>query len=356
MSKPFIKVFLISMSFQFLISSLLYLGIKPAQVFGFLKIPVKTNQLISPQLTKDPKWEELKIKLAVNSSYQIKENNSLVQTALAAEEADQARAYTVVNLASGEILAGKNLHQSLPIASLTKIMTAMVALDLASPDEQITVTPQGVSPEPSKIMLKVGESLSLEELLHSLLLSSANDSAEVIKEGIDNLYKEAVFVEAMNYKAQELGLQDTHFTNPQGFDQPDHYSSAYDLAKLASYALINYPLIAKIAVLESADFRKVPGDNRFFLNNWNGLLTAYPGVVGLKTGNTDNALHTNIVVSKRAGQELVAVILGAPTITKRDLWTAQLLDLGFESLGIKPASLTEEDLKVRYKKWRYFND
>lgn len=357
MSKRQIKVFLISLFFQFVISSLLYLGVKPPQFLSFFQIPFlsRNDALAAPQLETIDPIENLKPKLDQKTdNFALKTDLNLVPTVDASVDLADVAAWGIIDFDSGEVINQKNLTERLPIASLTKLMTSMVALDLASPDEMITVNQQGTTPEPSKLFLKVGEQFSVEKLLNFMLITSANDAAEVVKEGINQKYGADVFFKAMNYKAQAIGLKNTHFSNAQGFDSPDHYSSIEDLALLTHYALTNYPLIAQIVAKQSADFREIPGDNRFYLNNWNGLLGVYPGVMGVKIGNTDNAKHTDIVLSQRGDKKLLVVLLGAPTILDRDLDAAKLLDSGFEKFNIKPAEITEDQLKEKYASWKSF--
>ncbi|MDP3733237.1 MAG: hypothetical protein Q8Q91_01730, partial [Candidatus Daviesbacteria bacterium] len=151
------------------------------------------------------------------------------------------------------------------------------------------------------------------------------------------------------------GLKNTHFTNAPGYDNREHFSSAEDLSILSVYALKNYPLIEQAAAKEIEDLTNKGQDMRFYLQNWNGLLGIYPGVSGLKIGNTQKAGYTTIVVSERGGRKLLAVVLGAPGVLERDLWAAQLLDLGFNKLvGLAPVGLSEETLRQKYASWQYF--
>lgn len=355
-----VKIFLISLVFQFVISSLLYLGIKPPEILADLKIPLfnfSENALVVPQLSEIDPFEEAKSKLEQKTNtFSLEKKTNLVSVVSAAEGFEELSAYGVIDFDSGEVLTEKNLSQKLPIASLTKLMTAVVALDLASPDEIITVNYQGTTPEPSKLFLKEGEKYSLRDLLHFILISSANDGAEVIKEGINQKYSQKdLFVRAMNQKADFLGLKNSHFTNPQGFDNKYHYSSIEDLAILTHYALAKYPLIAEIVAKPFEDFREIEGDNRLYLNNWNGLLGIYPGIKGVKTGNTDAATHTNIVLSRRDGKQVLAILFGAPTILDRDLFSSRLLNLGFAKLGLESFEITEEQLEEKYRSWKRFD-
>lgn len=279
----------------------------------------------------------------------------LIPSISAGSDYEQATAYALVDAETGEVIASKNLSERTPIASLTKVMTAVVALDLSKPEEEFSVSEKAASQVPTKVMLKPGEKYTLENLLNFMLISSANDSAEVIKEGIDKKFGEEIFIKAMNLKAQILGLKNTHFTNAKGYDSDNHFSSAEDLSILSSYALKEYPLVAEIVSQEFKDLTQGGTDLRFYLNNWNGLLGVYPGAIGMKTGNTGKADHTTIVVSERQGKKLVAVLLGAPGVLERDLWTSQLLDLGFSKIAeLSPVNITETALRKKYASWKYF--
>lgn len=160
----------------------------------------------------------------------------------------------------------------------------------------------------------------------------------------------------MNEKATFLGLTNTHFTNPQGFDAKDNYSSAEDLAILSHYALTNYPLIAQIAQKEYVYIAKNSFHKQFDLYNWNGLLGVYPQIKGLKIGNTERAGKTIIAVSNREGKQIIVVLLGAPGILERDLWTSELFDAGYTKLTHLPkVNIKEENLQAKYNTWEYWN-
>lgn len=290
------------------------------------------------------------------NTFTLKKNTSLITKAYATGEFENATSYAVIDLSTGQVIMEKSLSRPVPIASLTKIMTALVALDLASPKEHFIVSHTASREIPTKIGVVPGEQLTLTELLHAMLLTSANDATEVVREGVDTKYGEDVFIRAMNAKAETLGLKHSHFENPQGFDAHDHYSSAEDLAVLTAYGLMHYPLFAEIV---AKDYAFLPADSyhkQFDLYNWNGLLGVYPNVSGVKIGSTDDAGKTTVVVSEREGKKLMAVLLGAPGILERDLWTADLLDAGFaEAAGLAPVKVTETQLHEKYATWQYFN-
>ncbi len=318
-------------------------------------IKIGVSRLVSPEAGKIDILEKIKPKLEQKQDhFQLKK--SIIPTVSAQSDYEGAKAYGAIDFNTGEVIASKNLSSRIPIASLTKIMTAIVALDLANLDEVFTVSALASSQVPTKVMLKEGEKYSLEQLLDSMLISSANDSAQVIKEGIDRKYGQAVFVNAMNAKAQILGLKNTHFTNAQGYDNADHFSSIEDLAILAHYAMEKYPSFVQIVGKDFLDLTHNFSDLRFYLNNWNGLLGVYPGVYGIKIGNTAEAGICTIVLSEREGKKILAVVLGAPGTVQRDLWASELLDLGFSKIaGLSSVNVTEQQLREKYASWKYFN-
>ncbi len=309
---------------------------------------------VSPLPLKTPDvLEKIEPKLEMKMN-DFKLKKELIPLVSAGSDYDAASAYGVIDLETGQVIVSKNLSEKLPMASLTKVMTAVVALDLADPGEEFEVSPRAAAQVPTKVMLKPGERYALGDLLEHSLISSANDSTLVIKEGIDRKFGAEVFIKAMNLKARLIGLKNTSFTNPAGLDNYNHYSSVEDLAVLSAYALKNYPLIVNIVSKEYEDLTQGGYDNRFFLNNWNGLLGVYPGASGVKIGNTSKAGHTTIVTSERGGKRVLAVVLGAPGVLERDLWAGELLDLGFSKVvGLPPVNITEYDLRQKYSSWVY---
>ncbi len=221
---------------------------------------------------------------------------------------------------SGRVLFEQNSHERRLIASTTKLMTALVALESGhSLEETVTVDPAWAGAEGSSIYLRAGEEISLETLLYGLLLRSGNDAALAVAGHCGGTVE--AFVEKMNDKAAWLCMRDTHFANPNGLDAPDHFSSAYDMALLARACLEN-EILAKIAATKSTAL-----EGRSFTNH-NKLLWRYEGCVGLKTGYTKEAGRTLVSAANRDGLTLICVTLHDP-----DDWAdhAALLDYGFET-------------------------
>ena len=229
-----------------------------------------------------------------------------------------ASAAVLMDRESGRVLYAQNADQTRPIASITKLMSALVAVGLC-PDlsRGVTVRQEWAGIEGSSMYLKPGEQLTMEALLYGLLLSSGNDAALAIAGSCCQTVEE--FVARMNETAARLGMEHTHFANPNGLDDPEHYSTAYDMALLAR------------AVLEREELRRIVGTRTLsvagrYLANHNKLLWRYEGCTGLKTGYTDEAGRTLVSSAMRDGQELIAVTLNDPND-----WAdhAALFDYGF---------------------------
>ena len=341
------RIFIITAILGFLLSFVSHLSIK-LPIISPLSYANRQDVFVSilPKLEKIP------------NQFSLHKKTTLIAKSYAGSttEYDKAASYIAVNYDTGEIIASKNSDQKLPIASITKIATAVTALDLADSTELFTASSIAASEIPTKIGLVPGQKLTLSELLHALLLTSANDAAQMIREGIDEKYSSDVFIKAMNAKAKFLGLKNTSFANPQGFDSKNNYSTVEDLAILTHYALNNYPLISEIVKKDYAFLEKNANHKQYDLYNWNGLLGVYPNIEGVKIGNTDKAGKTTAVVSQRNGKKIIAILLGAPGVLERDLWTAQLLDYSFsENFGLNEVGITEDNLRAKYSTWKYWN-
>ena len=209
-----------------------------------------------------------------------------------------ATAAILMDADSGEILYEKDAGRRMRIASTTKIMTALVALDRARLTDTITVTAAHMV-EGSSMYLKPGETVTVEELLYGLMLCSGNDAALALADCCGGLEE---FVQAMNDKAAELGMQDTSFANPNGLDDEAHYSTARDMAVLAAYAAQN-PTFRRICSTRTATV----GSRT--MTNHNKLLSQVEGCIGMKTGYTKAAGRTLVSCAQRDGCRLVAVTL-----------------------------------------------
>ncbi len=238
-----------------------------------------------------------------------------------------AQAAVLIEADSGTVVVEKQGSLPLPMASTTKIVTGIVALELASYDTLITVSPDAVGVEGSSIYLSAGEKLTLEQLLYALLLESANDAALAIAIGLCGSVD--AFAQKMNEKAAQLGLKSSHFTNPHGLDDTEHYTTAQDLAQITRYALQN-ELFAKIVSTRKLTIPHTDGTNVRVLINHNKLLRLYDGCIGVKTGYTKKSGRCLVSAAERDGVMLIAVTLNAP-----DDWNdhARMLDHGFSKFS-----------------------
>ncbi len=316
----------------------------------FLISPVGENigvmDLVRPKLAQKP------------NTFTLNKPLTLTQEAVASsnQDYDLAKAYVVVDFETGKIIKSKNLTEKMPMASLTKVMTAVTALDLVPTTQTFIVDENSANQIPTKLVLTPGEKITLDEALNAAILTSANDMTQLINNGVNNFYNSEIFIPAMNEKAKIIGMKNSSFTNPQGFDNPKHYSTVEDLAILTNYALTKYPILEEISKKPMDLLPQTQNHKEFHLNNWQGLINVYPGTSGLKIGNTGRAKHTTIVVSERNNHKVIAILLGAPGVLERDLWTAQLLDDAFEAeFGLEPVNITELDLRAKYATWKYFN-
>jgi len=217
-----------------------------------------------------------------------------------------ARSAILVDVDSRRVLAMRQPHLRTPMASTTKLMTAMVALDNAQPWTVITMPPIVAQMPPTIMGLSPGETLSVKDTMFGMLLWSGNDAAEAFAAGI---IPRDQFIQQMNAKAAQMGLTDTHFVNPTGIDDPDHYSSPHDLAIMAAYAYAHYPLIAQVVGTKDYVISATSHNKAFFPENFNRLLWSYPGAIGFKTGQTDAAGFCVVSGATRGRHTLVAVVL-----------------------------------------------
>lgn len=241
-----------------------------------------------------------------------------------------ARAALFVNSKDGEVLYAKNIRQKLPIASLSKVMTALIALEHKKMDDQFVVSQRATEMEPDEMILLPGEKLALKELLYGIFLISANDAAEVLAEGTTGDREE--FIKLMNAKAQQLGMKDTYFVNPTGLDEDSEnsVSSAYDMAILTRHIIRKYPEIVEISKTPHIFLDRTDEHQDYDMYSGINLLTTYDGVVGFKTGYTPEAGLVLITLARREGHEVIGVLLGSDN---RRNEARELLDYSFKKLA-----------------------
>lgn len=242
-----------------------------------------------------------------------------------------AKSAFFIELNSGKVLFQKNATEELPIASLTKIMTVIVGLENKQFTDTFSVSEAAAEMEPDKMLLIANEKLTMEELLDGIFLVSANDAAEVIAEGTTG--SRAEFIKLMNIKAKQLGMKNTLFINPSGLEEDNRsqYSSAFDVAVMARYAMINWPHLIDISSSPHIFIPTNETHQDYDLYSGINLLTTFPGVMGFKTGYTPEAGLTLVTLAKKDGKEVLGVLLGCTS--RRDDAKA-LLELSFKKLGI----------------------
>lgn len=233
-----------------------------------------------------------------------------------------ARAYIIENAATGEVLAARSGRARLPIASITKLMTVLVALDHAQPGAPIVVSRAAANVTGSQAGLYEGQELTVRELIGAALVPSANDAADALADGVSK-GRRALFVRWMNQKARALGMTDTHFARPEGLDAPGHLSSARDVAILAEAAL-RVPLVRRTVLLPAIEI----GGRRLLSRN--DLLRTFPGILGVKTGTTDLAGWSQVAAARRDAVTVYAVALGSANRGARNRDVAALLNWGLD--------------------------
>ena len=257
--------------------------------------------------------------------------------AAAAEQEIPGKSALLMDIATGKVLFEKNAHEALAPASVTKVMTMLLimeAIDSGSLgwDDTVTASEAAAAKGGSQIYLKVGETMTVADMVKSIAVSSANDCACAMAEHIAG--SEAAFVEKMNQRARELGMADTHFGNCTGLDDSEeaknHLTCAYDIAVMSRELLKYHPDILKYTTIWMDTVR----NGQFGLSNTNKLIRFYPGATGLKTGFTSGAGYCLSASAERDGLGLIAVVMGCETSAQRFTACRQLLDQGFAAYAL----------------------
>ncbi len=248
-----------------------------------------------------------------------------------------AKSAVLMEAATGTVLQEQNAHEKLHPASVTKVMTMLLIMEAIDSgkigwEDTVTASEAAAAKGGSQIYLKVGETMSVTDMVKSIAVSSANDCACAMAEHIAGT--EAAFVEKMNQRAKELGMEDTHFVNCTGLDDDpdakDHLTSAYDIALMSRELLTQHPDIKKFTTIWMDTVR----NGSFGLANTNKLVRFYKGATGLKTGFTAQAGFCLAASAQRDGMELIAVVLGAETSQDRFAACKTLLDYGFANYAL----------------------
>lgn len=249
---------------------------------------------------------------------------------LAEEPKVNAISAVVVDGDTGRILWGKNENKPMAMASTTKIMTALVALENSDITKETTVSKNATLASPVKMHLAVGEKLTIEQLLYAMMLQSYNDSAVAVAEAVGGSVEK--FCTMMNEKAKEIGCSDTVFETPNGLDKGNHHSTAEDMSKIGVYALKNQNLMK---IMNTRDYTFKSSKTTYSFVNKDRLLSEYEGAIGMKTGFTGKAGHCFVGAANRGDITLVSVVLasGWGTAGKSRKWidTKALLNYGFNN-------------------------
>ncbi len=284
--------------------------------------------------------------------------------ALALEDPDiHAKAAILVDGETGTVLYDKNMHEELPMASITKVMSALLVLEAVDRgqlrmDQNVTATEssmKGMVEDGSTADIKVGETLTVEQLLYCMLVISANETCNILGEAVSGSVD--AFVEKMNQRAQELGCENTHFVNTSGLPDNEHYTTAWDIYLFTREAM-KYDEFMTIVNTKAYD---VPATNKsearelhstnYLISNWRATGYLYSGAQGIKTGSTDAAGYCLVSSAVRTDRQLISVVLGARLMTDSDgsykvgsfTETARLFDWGFDNFTTKTV-LTEDEM------------
>ena len=256
----------------------------------------------------------------------------------------------LMDMATGTVLFEKNSHEQLAPASVTKVMTMLLIMEAIDSgkirwDDTVTTSEAAAAKGGSQIYLKVGETMTVSDMVKSIAVSSANDCACAMAEHLAG--SEAAFVAQMNRRAKELGMNDTNFVNCTGLDDDEnaksHLTSAHDIAVMSRELMLNHPSIQKFTTIWMDTVR----GGAFGLANTNKLVRFYPGATGLKTGFTSAAGYCLSATAQRDGLGLIAVVMGAETSQERFAACKAMLDYGFANYALVAPEVTEGEVPVR---------
>lgn len=311
---------------------------KKISITFFIAILIITS--ILPCFADDLEVEEVNVD-------QIQEEIMQTATVPVKEPVINSKAAVVLDRESKRVLYSKNANEKRAMASTTKIMTGIVALENSKLEEEIVVSKNSARIGGSRLGLKAGDKITMNDLIYGLMLRSGNDAAAQIAETIGGGYEG--FAELMNKKAKELGLSNTHFVTPHGLDDENHYTTAYELALLTDYALSN----DKFSEIVGSKTKTIliNGQQRE-LYNTNELLGNLNGINGVKTGFTNNAGRCLVTSCTRDNENLISVVLGADTKKNRTKDSIQIIEFAYatySSINLK------EKIKEHFENWVYEN-
>ena len=259
-------------------------------------------------------------------------------------QAAEPKSALLMDAATGTVLYENNAHEALAPASVTKVMTLLLIMEAIDSgrigwEDAVTASEAAAAKGGSQVYLKVGETMTVSDMVKSIAVSSANDCACAMAEHLAG--SEAAFVDLMNKRAAELGMNDTHFVNCTGLDDDpaakNHRTSAHDIAVMSRELLVNHPDIKNFTTIWMDTIR----DGAFGLSNTNKMVRYYPGCTGLKTGVTSGAGYCLSASAQREGMELIAVVMGAETSQDRFAACKGMLDQGFANYALYTPNIQE---------------
>ena len=262
--------------------------------------------------------------------------------------AESSKSAILLEPTTGEIIYQKNVHEKLPPASMTKIMSMLLIMEsiengIIAWDEIITVSDNASSMGGSQILLETGEKMTVEDLFKGIAIASGNDAVVALAEAIAGT--EEMFVKMMNDKAKELGLKNTNFKNPHGLDAANHYSTAYDMAMIAKELIKYEKVLEYTSIYETYLRQNLP--TKIWLVNTNKLVRFYEGLDGLKTGYTSEAGYCLTFTAKKNNMRLLGVVMGEPDSTTRNAEVKEMLDYGFAQYEVETMLSTKSVLDTK---------
>lgn len=273
--------------------------------------------------------------------------------------AENSKSAILLEPTTGEIIYEKNIHEKLPPASMTKLMSMLLIMESIDKgvikwDEMVTVSSNASGMGGSQILLETGEQMTVEDLFKGVAIASGNDAVVALAEKIAGT--EEMFVKMMNDKSKELGLKNTNFKNPHGLDAANHYSTAYDMAMIAKELIKHEKVLEYTSIYETYLRQNLP--TKIWLVNTNKLVRFYSGLDGLKTGYTSEAGYCLTFTAKNGNMRLLGVVMGEPTSDTRNEEVKEMLDYGFAQYEVETMLSTKSILdtkEVDKGKKRYVN-
>ena len=259
-----------------------------------------------------------------------------------------ARVGLIFDRNSKTILYEKNGLKQVPMASTTKIMTAIVVLENSNLNDIVTISKKAAGTGGSRLGLKANDKITVHDLLYGLMLKSGNDAAVALAEHVGGGIEG--FADLMNKKASEMGLINSHFVTPHGLDQEKHYTTAYELAGMADYAL-NIPKFKE--VVNSKSYNITINARSSLIGNTNELLGNLNGVYGVKTGFTNGAGRCLVTACKRNDLDIITIVLGADTKKIRTLDSIKLIEYAYKNYEVIDI---EKNIKEQFENWKYLNE